>query len=131
MLRIYLTDEQIEGYNEGCGCCSSTDQASMEDIKELISNLENQLKYLNELKFLVEKYGEANLVSWKIQYDNILYLKNRINSANKYEINHNISGTFYKECYQTADDDRQNIKTARKIFSKVPLRFKKYIGYSE
>jgi hypothetical protein len=131
MIRIYIENDGIEGYNEGCSCCSSTVRAGLNDIKNLTLELENQIKQLKLLQFLIEKHGEDNLVAWKKQYDNILYLESRNQAALKYEKDNNTEGTFYKDCFDTRHDDSIELVSARKIFSKVPKKFKEYMGINE
>ena len=128
MLRIYLTDKGVEGYNEGCTCCSSTEDATIQDIDNLLQALDKQTKRLLLLKQLIEKYGEASLVSWKIQSNNIEELKRKLRYAEEYiSSNGNIQGTYYKECFDNMDANVKLLKECKKIYNKIPVEFRNYI----
>jgi len=129
MIRIYLTEDYVEGYNEGCACCSSKEKASMSDIDELLEDLSSQIKNLRELKSLIQKYGEDSLVFWNRIFRNIVKLENAVDAASKYCENPNISGTYFKESFDDLEKNVEMLNDARNIFSKVPLRFKNFVGY--
>ena len=128
MIRIYLTNEGVEGYNEGCSCCSSTEKATSEDIQKLIDNMDIKIKKLKELKTLVDKYGDDNLASWMSQYEKINYFITQLEASDRYKENNNIKGTFYKDSYDNRKAIVEQLKIAEKIYSNVPDRFKKYIS---
>ncbi len=126
MIRIYITDNGVEGYNEGCSCCSSREPADLDDVENLISELENQIKRLKLLSYLIEQYGEKNLIAWKIQFDDIENLKRRVEAAIMYENDNSIQGTFYRDCFETRERDLKLLKVADKTLGGMPNNFKKY-----
>lgn len=127
MLRIYLTDSGVEGYFEGCGCCSYNEKAGIEDIDKLIIRLDNNKKRLRELKFILSRYGEANLIAWKSILNDIRHYESRLEASKEYETDNKIQGTFYKSAYESREEDAKTLKQLYKFSSKIPPLVEKYI----
>lgn len=127
MLRIYLTTSGIEGYHEGCSCCSSTEEASRADIQELIQSLTCQIEDLEKLKKLSEKYGGELLASWRSQFESLEYKRGQINAIELYNVNPKIQDTFYKNCFDNRVEIEREWAAAEKEYSRLPSHFRKYV----
>lgn len=127
MIRIYVTETGIEGYHEGCGCCSSTESASLSDIKTLIQKLEQQKATLSFLAEMLEDYDENTIVYWYKEFESMRKLKMYIEDGNAYALDNSIEGTHYKQCYENMDENKKNLELLLKSYKKFPSIFKKYV----
>jgi len=127
MIRIYLTEDGVEGYHEGCSCCSYKEGASTTDIDNLISRMEDSVKRLRLLSFLITRYGDTQLATWYATYKNIERLRRNVDAGNKYKKNHNISGSYFKECYDHLEENLRHLEQAELAFKKTPAVFRKYV----
>lgn len=127
MLRIYITSDGLEGYHEGCSCCSSTEHATDKDIRKLCDDLEKQRQTLFMLLEILDDHTEDELTYWYKTYVEIQYLEDALKGAERYRQNPNIQGTYYKEAFDNVLENTQKITALKKKYAKFPAIFKKYM----
>lgn len=125
MIRIYMTPNGLEGYRYSC--CSFTESATVEDIKELCNKLESQRQILFMLLEILDDHTEDELTYWYKTYLEIRDLEVQIQAAETYKQNPNIQGTYHKESFDKVQENSKNLLFLKKKYAKFPTIFKKYI----
>ena len=127
MLRVYLTLDGVQGYHEGCSCCSSTYATNAQEIITLYNKLENQKQELSILLELLEEYGDDILVSWFRIYEGVRCLQADKDAGIKYSKDKSLQGTWYKDSFDNLDKITKKLRVATKELSKTPPLFREYM----
>ncbi len=128
MIRIYLTEGDIEGYHEGCSCCSMTESASIEDVKGLLKNLNEQIAKLSMLYEMMEDYSRDEIIRWYGIHEQLRYEKTAVECGKKYEKDKTIKGTFYSDSFKNIETHKKAVARLEREYKKLPSVFKKYMA---
>jgi predicted nuclease with TOPRIM domain len=102
--------------------------ASPIDITESIDFLLGEIGKMKELEFFLEEYGLNTLCAWKRDFEELRYLKEQIECAERYAENNNIKGTYYKECFDNLETIENERIRAERFYSKIPTRVKNFLS---
>ena len=128
MIRIYMTNSGIEGYHEGCSCCSFAEHATKEDIKKLVKGLHKQASKLESLSILLDMHGEEKLTYWFNELEKLKDYEARLDGAKKYQSDPEIQGTYWKECFENLEENTKEYNLTVKNCKRIPAAFKNYLA---
>jgi hypothetical protein len=127
MIRVTLSLDGVEGYDEGCGCCGGSRPTNAKEIVALYNALEIQKQQLSVLVELLEEYGESQLVTWYRVWEEVRQLQADEAAGIKYSQDKTIKGTWYKDSFDKLPDISKRRKVATKELARTPALFRKYM----
>lgn len=127
MIRVHITNTDIEGYYEGCSCCSVTASASINDVRSLIKKLDKQKQKLSLLLEVMETYSRDEIIRWYGIFEQLRYENSAVECGEKYKKDKSIQGTFYSDSFKNLEEHKKAVARLEKEYKKLPSEFRKYI----